>query len=820
MIYLAGTDFSHLTNDELIKGIRASNLPDYIRSKSYGIDVRETLAQMTEMTIQLGVNMGLSPDDALSWARKLQESVSQSEFDSWVSTLLDGGPSIFMNTLSELKTTYPNGAAGVALVRETDPAKIYVWNGTAWEDFGAYQGIEVKNGSIVTSKISDNAVTPIKTNFLKTGKNLYDKDNLTAGYAINASGELFPSSTYYVTDFINILPNTTYHADNHNIMLALYDSAFSFISRPLNRESGAFTTPENTAYARIAVFEGARTALQVEQGDVATDREDYSISMDKLKLKQTNFSEKTMPTETLEQIVIGKNLFDIRKATKGRLNMATGTIDSALEGEASDFIAIEPATDYSKNKIASFSFYDENQSFIPIQLGTGSGKYHSQMTTFSSPANAQYIRIGSSGGLSGTQLERGVNVTDYQPFGYYISDFLYAYEINELRKELNALPTGGVSKELKYPTPALVEPDISLIGGASRSVSFVDKYDNLWAIQWDNKIYKNPVNTDKWELVIDVNPFIEREQSPLETISGYALVVSDTGRIVVATSRGRVLVSDEEQTTLNEAFTFKGGYTQTTWGFDKQGQYILMGSYLVHKNAENPGREVYLSKDHGLTWELIFDKPIVDMEDASDYHIHDVAFDPYSGAILVVQGDMVNNQIYYSYDLGNTWKEVNPEGTSKVHPTSILCFPEGIAFGSDELPEGISWWDRPTDETEPDIKHDDIYWKKKFNLGENIIGNIAVKGATLFDESGLYGVIGFMNHNTSAPGYPRLFATGDGGRSWHQIWKSDNQIDENGFFNTLLRKTDSGIEIYSRYSIGGQPNLFKVNMPTFIPNTK
>ena len=154
MIHLAGTDFSHLTNDELINGIKALNLPDYIRSKAHGIDVRETLAQMTEMTIQLGVNMGLSPDDALSWARKLQESVSQSEFDSWVATLLDGGPSIFMNTLSELQSTYPNGAAGVALVRETDPAKIYVWNGTAWEDFGDYQGIEVKDGTITLEKLA------------------------------------------------------------------------------------------------------------------------------------------------------------------------------------------------------------------------------------------------------------------------------------------------------------------------------------------------------------------------------------------------------------------------------------------------------------------------------------------------------------------------------------------------------------------------------------------------------------------------------------------------------------------------------------------
>ena len=185
MIYLAGTDFSHLTNDELIKGIQALKLPDYIRSKAYGVDVRETLAQMTEMTIQLGVNMGLSPDDALKWARKLQETVSQSEFDSWVATLLDGGPSIFMNTLNELKTTYPNGAAGVALVRETDPAKIYVWNGSAWEDFGDYQGIEIKDGTVTTTKLVAKAVTPIKTTFVDSDKNF--TGNFVENFAVMGS---------------------------------------------------------------------------------------------------------------------------------------------------------------------------------------------------------------------------------------------------------------------------------------------------------------------------------------------------------------------------------------------------------------------------------------------------------------------------------------------------------------------------------------------------------------------------------------------------------------------------------------------------------
>lgn len=134
-------DFTHLSEDEKINGINITNVPQYIREKAYLTDFSETLAQLAEMIIQLGVNLSLDPDEALEWARKLQQAVPQSEFDSWIATLLDGGPSIFVNTLSELQAKYPNGAAGVALVRETDPAKIYVWNGTAWEDFGDYQGL-------------------------------------------------------------------------------------------------------------------------------------------------------------------------------------------------------------------------------------------------------------------------------------------------------------------------------------------------------------------------------------------------------------------------------------------------------------------------------------------------------------------------------------------------------------------------------------------------------------------------------------------------------------------------------------------------------
>ena len=77
MIYLAGTDFNHLTDDEILNGIKALNIPNYIRSKSYGIDVRETLAQMTEMLMQLAYNQGMDPQQAKDWVSQLNNKIDK-----------------------------------------------------------------------------------------------------------------------------------------------------------------------------------------------------------------------------------------------------------------------------------------------------------------------------------------------------------------------------------------------------------------------------------------------------------------------------------------------------------------------------------------------------------------------------------------------------------------------------------------------------------------------------------------------------------------------------------------------------------------------
>lgn len=135
---------------------------------------------------------------------QLATMMTQTEFDSWVATLLDGGPSIFFDTYNQLVTEYPQGAAGVALIRETDPSRIYIWNPieTYWEDFGAYQGLEPKDGTITKSKLASTVADG--SDLMASGVNLANTLNTTNSFNYGWVGNTGNDpNCVFSTDFVN-----------------------------------------------------------------------------------------------------------------------------------------------------------------------------------------------------------------------------------------------------------------------------------------------------------------------------------------------------------------------------------------------------------------------------------------------------------------------------------------------------------------------------------------------------------------------------------------------------------------------------------------
>lgn len=348
-------DYTHLTDDEKLNGIGATKIPKRIRTSGYVSDFAESVAQLAELLIQALMNKGLDPDEALEWARKLQESVSQSEFDSWVATLLDGGPSIFMNTLTELNTKYPNGAAGVALVRETDPAKIYVWNGTSWEDFGDYQGIEIKDEAVTREKISDGAVTPSKTTFLNQ-KNLFVKSKANDGYYwTRVDGKVVREPVPTLTSnptYIPVSPGDTFYKNSlgHIFFTTDDDTVLTLVNS--QSPAGAYTAPDNATRMYFNVFLEDKETFQIEKGTSGTSYDDGLLRLD----PQVKISEQSIPAPDLSgvqsKLKSGENIIidqdNVISAISDSTNPKMAQVNST--GDVTVYVPIE------KDEYASYRF--------------------------------------------------------------------------------------------------------------------------------------------------------------------------------------------------------------------------------------------------------------------------------------------------------------------------------------------------------------------------------------------------------------------------------------------------------------------------------
>lgn len=112
-----------------------------------------------------------------------------------------------------------------------------------------------------------------------TGKNLFDKDNITSGkrlYYYQGETILIDDANYCVSDYIVVQPNTNYVV---NYTMSAYTRMIYFDNNKNNispNESNAsFTTPNNCAYIRLSVALNNINNAQLEKGSTATDSEPY-----------------------------------------------------------------------------------------------------------------------------------------------------------------------------------------------------------------------------------------------------------------------------------------------------------------------------------------------------------------------------------------------------------------------------------------------------------------------------------------------------------------------------------------------------------------
>ena len=112
--------------------------------------------------------------------------------------------------------------------------------------------------------------------WLKTGKNLFNKNNVINGYRFGSDGSLYADSDFSATDFIEVNSSTQYTVSwviQIVQCVCYYDENKNFISR--NGSEKTFTTPSNCKYIRASVLTSNINSAQIELGSSSTTYEPY-----------------------------------------------------------------------------------------------------------------------------------------------------------------------------------------------------------------------------------------------------------------------------------------------------------------------------------------------------------------------------------------------------------------------------------------------------------------------------------------------------------------------------------------------------------------
>lgn len=364
-----------------------------------------------------------------------------------------------------------------------------------------------------------------------------------------------------------------------------------------------------------------------------------------------------------------------------------------------------------------------------------------------------------------------------------------------------------------YP-PHLENVEIKPITNEQPSPKWRDNNGVLYGSNWD-RVYKSSDEGLTWQHVLDAPSTI------------FALLVSDTGRIIISTASG-LHSTDEEQTEFSDPLaTFLGtGRIFEEFGQSMHDNYVVLSTY-GNKNADNPPRQAFLSTDYGETFKEIFNMPIEEMKDPSNHHIHDVEYDPYSGRIWLHIGDGDNRDLKYSDDLGETWDSVYDDANDISNMTHLMSSPYGLLLGSDHTSPGISIirsteeqsviYPRLTDNS-PRATH-----KVRYPIPENKIESLitivensntshyATRG-WVCKKRGVY-IMPFLGN--AGDGEAILLASGDG-LNWYHIYR--NHIKNSKLLNVVgfdESVDESDRYIHAIFESNGERYSLKAKFPHF-----
>ena len=295
----------------------------------------------------------------------------------------------------------------------------------------------LKNGTVTTSKLDSNAVGMEKTDFLKTGKNIFRANNVTLGKVVSpTTGQLSDSQYFVASDFEPVKPGATY-TQNYGEPIAFYDIERKYISGIAGAGGTnvprTFTVPSNAYYIRTTTSNvGVSTynykGYQIELGTTSTEYESFYQQIKDLKteipndtIKSDHIQNGAVSLEKLSVIRTSQNIFDKSKAIVGYyVNPTTGALSANANYYYSDYINVSDETKVTKSTASNlYAFYDANKNFI--------ANTNTNTKTIEVPTKAVYLRITvPKANIESEMLVKGeVLPSKYIPYKLFIpNDYL------------------------------------------------------------------------------------------------------------------------------------------------------------------------------------------------------------------------------------------------------------------------------------------------------------------------------------------------------------------------------------------------------------
>ena len=244
----------------------------------------------------------------------------------------------------------------------------------------------------------------------------------------------------------------------------------------------------------------------------------------------------------------------------------------------------------------------------------------------------------------------------------------------------------------------------------------------------------------------------------------------DSGRILITDGGGHIYVSDMSGHNFTLTKTMNGtSYNSYAFGLSVYDQNAIVGEYGMHTE---PRRNVYMSEDEGLAWTTILTG-----NNNTNFHIHDVAYDPYENLIWVTTGDFTGNRMVWVSD-ANKINWYNTTDLAYGPFTTIIPLVDNVLFVSDNVNYSkVYRWDRPVDGTllhKSDINNlTDAYTMNASwaTLNAPFGTQAAIKYGS--DSFAVFAAFGTVQNGASPQISSALYATKDG-INFDVLWQGDH----------------------------------------------